>query len=238
MQRSDEMQASVVNGRLALAGICGGVLYAISDDLLFLGAHLPGMLPDPAWAGMPVWRFVASAWIALFATTLLICGFVSLYHMVRETCGTFIQRCTLYSLVGFGGVLLTHFNIGVLLPLVYKAMLASGLPEASFAPVGTLLSSWLGPLNMVTIIFLYLQLGVLAYGVLGWRFGLNRRILLVVFALPLIITVLKLVAFGSLGISGCLGGTESLFEGALYIIPLAYWSGSQPTARQSRADGV
>lgn len=234
MVKSQDSQADVRNATLALAGIVGGLAYALSDDLIFLGANPLGPTPDPAWAQMPMWRFVGSTWVALFATALLGCGYLSLYRMVRETCGSAIRRLTLVGAVGLGGVLLAHFNIGVLAPLVYKAMMASGASEASFVQVEAMLSAALRPLNALIVVFLYTQLVVLVYGVVSWRFGLRRPVLLVVLGMTLILALARLVLFRLFGVTGSTGATESILEGMMYFVPLAYWTGVAQTTRPSR----
>lgn len=214
---------SLTNRRLAACGILGGVLYMVSDLFLFLSPNLSGSVPDAAWTGMGAWRFAASVWIALPGSGLLLCGFVSLYNMVRETCGKFWRRLTLCGAAGVAGVLLAHTQIGVLPPLLYKAMARQGLSDEQFKLVHEGLSAYLSPMTVLIIVLFYTQLAVILYVVLSGRFGLRRRILLYMFGVTLAVTASLALTLSLFGIRGGIGCGESLFEGMMYLIPFWYW---------------
>lgn len=222
---------ALTNRRLAVCGMAGGILYMISDLFLFLSRELNGGIPDaawnPAWRGMGEWRFAASAWIALLGTGLLLCGFVSLYEMVRETCGKFWRLFTLCGAAGVCGVLLAHTQIGILPPLLYKAIMHQGLSYETFKLVRESISAYLLPVSVLIILLFYTQLAVILYGVLGGKFGLRRRVLLYMAGITLASAAIPALALSLFGIRGGIGGGESLFEGMMYLIPFWYWNAAE-----------
>ena len=228
---------SLINRRLAVCGMLGGILYMISDLFIFLSRELIGVVPDaawsPAWGGMGEWRFAVSAWIALLGSGLLFCGFVSLYEMVRETCGKLWRLFTLCGAAGVGGVLLAHTQIGVLPPLLYKAMARQGLSAEASRQTYENISAYLSPVSVLIILLFYTQLAVIIYGVLSGRFGLRRRVLLYMTGVTLVVTAVLALSLSLFGIRGGVGGGESLFEGMMYLIPFWYWN----TARRCLNDG-
>lgn len=214
---------SLTNRRLAVCGMLGGILYMVSDFFLFLSRELNRELPDAAWSSMGEWRFAVSVWIALLGSGLLLCGFISLYEMVRETCGKFWRCFTLCGAPGVCGVLLAHTQIGVLPPLLYKAMARQGLSDEMFKLVQEGISAYLSPVTALIILLFYTQLAVILYGVLSGRFGLRRRVLLYIPGITLAATAVLALSLSLFGIRGGIGGGESFFEGMLYLIPFWYW---------------
>lgn len=211
--------------KMSLLGLLGGILYQIGDYLLFLHPdYRDGMTIQSCWVDMPMWRFSGSMWCALFGSVFLICGFFSLYQLVKKTCGKAWQHLTLCSLPGVIGVIYAHFIFGSLPPMIYKAMIAAGLGDEQFLAVNdTLMSANMAPIVLIIASF-YLQLIVIIYGVVSRKFHLSKQS---IFALILVILVLCLLLVVSFYIpspfAGIVSGFESLFEGILYLVPYFHW---------------
>lgn len=211
--------------KMSLLGLLGGILYQIGDYFLFLHPdYRDGMAIQSCWADMPMWRFSGSMWCALFGSVFLICGFFSLYQLVKSTCGKVWQGLTLCSLPGIMGVIYAHFIFGSLQPMVYKAMLAAGFGDEQFLAVNDILMS----ANMVPIIFIiasfYLQLIVIIYGIVSRKFNLSKQSITVLIFVVLALCFLFIVSlYIPSPFAGIAGGLESLFEGILYLVPYFYW---------------
>ena len=167
--------------------------------------------------------FAASIWCGLCGSALMLAGFVSLYRMVRETCAKAWARFSLLGAAGISGVLLVHYLAGSLEPMLYKALAESGFDMAGFPALTAALTPWYLPLNAAIILLVYSQLVVLVYGTVSGCFGLPKKTILLIPLAALVVgggfSLLTLL----FGLPGGYGGTESLLEGAMYLIPLLYW---------------
>ena len=208
----------------ALIGFLGGVLFMAGDLLLYI---FPGrdteLDVDPVFIDMPVWRFTGSAFLGLIGMALMLIGFQSFYAMTRKVCGKVMQGMMIVSSAGVAGTALAHFNLGSLMPLMYKAILSSGGSEDMAQKACGQVASWVTPIDLVIIIALYLQLIVLGYMVLSGKSGLKRIFIL---AGPVgtvtLGVVWKLVFKGTLA-EGAWGSCESLGEGLMYLTVYMYW---------------
>lgn len=211
--------------KMSLLGLLGGILYQISDYFLFLHPdYRDGLVIQNSWIDMPMWRFSGSMWCALIGSVFLICGFFSLYQLVRKTCGKVWKCLTLCSLPGVAGVIYAHFVFGSLQPMVYKAMTSSGLNNEQFLEVNDILMS----ANLALIIFIlasfYLQLIVIIYGIVSRKFELSKQSIIALVLIVLVLCFLLVLSFYLPSpFAGIASGFESLFEGILYLVPYFYW---------------
>lgn len=213
------------NKKLALGGVIGGCLYALSTILLHWGGTMTGENPDPGWLTMGAMRCGVAELLALLGSVGLMAGFVSLYRMVKESCGEKMTRLTLIPVAGVVGMALFHGNVNCIEPLLYP-ILEKGNAASLYPAVDAAISGSFAPVDLIILVTFYLQLIPLIYGVFSGRFGVKKR--LVVFN-PIIGLVLGLVLGAVLPspIKAIFYGLRNLGEGLMYLIPLAYWKAKE-----------
>lgn len=208
----------------AILGFAGAVLFMIGDCLLYVyPGRVADMDIDPVFADMPVWRFTVSALLGFLGMALMLFGFQSLYSMTKKVCGKVAGYLMLAGAAGVGGTALAHFNLGSLLPLTYKSVLASGGSSEMAEETCQLLAEWVTPLDIVIIIALYIQFIVLGYMILSGKSGLSRWFILVSPIGAVALGFLWSLVFKGTVAEGAWGSCESLGEGLMYITAFAYW---------------
>jgi len=212
------------NERNAILGVIGGVLFMTGDCLLYV---FPGRDPaadiDPVFASMPVWRFMLSAFLGLIGMAFMLFGFQSLYSMTKNVCGRVMQCLMIIGGFGVAGTALAHFNLGSLMPFIYKAVLLSGGDEVLAENACATVADWAMPLDLLIIIALYMQFVVLAYMVLSGKSGLGRWFILISPIGAVALGVLWSLVFKGTAIGGAWGSCESLGEGLMYLTAFYYW---------------
>ena len=209
------------NKKLALGGMIGGCLYALSSILLHWGGAITGENPDPGWLTMGAMRYGVAELLALLGSVGLLAGFISLYRMVKESCGEKMTRLALIPVVGVVGMALFHGNVSCIDPLIYP-ILAEGSAVSLYPAVDAAISGSFAPVDLTILVTFYLQLIPLFYGVFSGRFGVKKG--LIIFN-PILGLVLGLM-FGAVlpsPIKAISFGLRNLGEGLMYGIPLAYW---------------
>ena len=209
------------NKKLALGGVIGGCLYALSSILLHWGGAMTGENPDPGWLTMGAMRCGAAELLALLGSVGLLAGFVSLYRTVKESCGKKMTKLARISAVGVVGMALFHGNVNCIEPLLYP-ILERGNAASLYPAMDAAISGSFAPVDLIILVTFYLQLLPLIYGVLGGRFGVKKGLILLN---PIIGLVLGLVLGALLPspIKAISYGLRNLGEGLMYLIPLAYW---------------
>jgi len=86
------------NRNLAVGGIIGGVLMMLANIIIHMGTT--GKTPDPGWIDMPGMLPGITEILAVLAAAGLLAGWVSLYRMVRESCGSKMQKLAIAPTVG------------------------------------------------------------------------------------------------------------------------------------------
>lgn len=210
------------NRKMALAGIIGTIVYAVADAFLYLGTDIASDNKITLWQ-VPEWRLMASMWIGVIGSLMLLLGFISLARMfgrVFKKAGKFL---ILPAFLCIGGVLYMHFALGVYAPLTYNSAVKAGVTAEQFSVLLANAESYMNPLTLVLVILGYSTEIVLIYGILSGRFGLKKRIVSFVFGgYALLVLVIALI--GKLtGEYGLLGSVESLLEMTFFIPAYFYW---------------
>ena len=210
------------NRKMALAGIVGTIVYAVADAFLYLGTDIASD-NKITLCQVPEWRLMASMWIGVIGSLLLLLGFISLAKMfgrVFKKAGKFL---ILPAFLCIGGVLYMHFALGVYAPLTYNSAVKAGVTAEQFSVLLANAESYMNPLTLVLVILGYSTEIVLIYGILSGRFGLKKRLVSFMFGgYTLLVLVIALI--GKLtGEYGLLGSVESLLEMTFFIPAYFYW---------------
>lgn len=210
------------NRKMALAGIIGTIVYAVADAFLYLGTDIASDNKITLWQ-VPEWRLMASMWIGVIGSLLLLLGFISLAKMfgrVFKKAGKFL---ILPAFLCIGGVLYMHFALGVYAPLTYNSAVKAGVTAEQFSVLLANAESYMNPLTLVLVILGYSTEIVLIYGILSGRFGLKKRLVSFMFGgYALLVLVIALIAKLT-GEYGLLGSVESLLEMTFFIPAYFYW---------------
>ncbi|MBE7071156.1 MAG: hypothetical protein E7383_00160 [Ruminococcaceae bacterium] len=210
------------NRKMALAGIIGTIVYAVADAFLYLGTDIASDNKITLWE-VPEWRLMASMWIGVIGSLLLLLGFISLAKMfgrVFKKAGKFL---ILPAFLCIGGVLYMHFVLGVYAPLTYNSAVKAGVTAEQFSVLLANAESYMNPLTLVLVILGYSTEIVLIYGILSGRFGLKKRLVSFMFGgYTLLVLVIALIAKLT-GEYGLLGSVESLLEMTFFIPAYFYW---------------
>ncbi len=210
------------NSKMAMAGIAGTIVYAIADAFLYLGTDIASDNKLSLWQ-VPEWRLMASMWIGVIGSLLLLLGFISLARMfskVFEKAGKFL---ILPAFLCIGGVLYMHFVLGVYAPLTYNSAVKSGITAEQFSVLLANAESYLNPLTIVLVILGYSTEIVLILGILSGKFGLRKRLVPIMFGgYAALVTIFVLIAKIT-GEFGILGSVESLLEMTFFIPAFCYW---------------
>ena len=210
------------NRKLALAGIIGTIVYAVADAFLYLGTDIASDNKITLWQ-VPEWRLMASMWIGVIGSLMLLLGFISLAKMfgrVFKKAGKFLILPALFCI---GGVLYIHFALGVYAPLTYNSAVKAGVTAEQFSVLLANAESYMNPLTLVLVILGYSTEIVLIYGILSGRFGLKKRLVSFMFGgYALVILIMALTAKMT-GEYGLFGSVESLLEMTFFIPAYLYW---------------
>ena len=210
------------NRKMALAGIIGTIVYAVADAFLYVGTDIASDNKITLWQ-VPEWRLMASMWIGVIGSLMLLLGFISLAKMfgrVFKKAGKFL---ILPAFLCIGGVLYMHFALGVYAPLTYNSAVKAGVTEEQFSVLLANAESYMNPLTLVLVILGYSTEIVLIYGILSGRFGLKKRLVSFMFGgYALLVLVIALIAKLT-GEYGLLGSVESLLEMTFFIPAYSYW---------------
>lgn len=210
------------NRKMALAGIAGTIVYAVADAFLYLGTDIASDNKITLWQ-VPEWRLMASMWIGVIGSLMLLLGFISLAKMfgrVFKKAGKFL---ILPAFLCIGGVLYMHFVLGVYAPLTYNSAVKAGVTAEQFSVLLANAESYMNPLTLVLVILGYSTEIVLIYGILSGRFGLKKRLVSFMFGgYTLLVLVIALIAKLT-GEYGLLGSVESLLEMTFFIPAYFYW---------------
>ena len=185
------------NKNLALYGIIGAVLYAIADLFLYVGVEIEsGNLVS--YCHVKEWRLMASMWISVFGSLGLLCGFISLYQLVKRSFGEKLKFIMILPLLACGGILYCHFVLGVYNPLTMAIVLCGYITEL-----------------------------IVIAGVLSGKFGLKKRFLLFMYLGYAIFYAFVILLVKTTGITGLRGGLESLFETTFFLPAFFAWKKEQ-----------
>lgn len=210
------------NRKMALAGIAGTIVYAVADAFLYLGTDIASDNKITLWQ-VPEWRLMASMWIGVIGSLMLLLGFISLAKMfgrVFKKAGKFL---ILPAFLCIGGVLYMHFALGVYAPLTYNSAVKAGVTAEQFSVLLANAESYMNPLTLVLVILGYSTEIVLIYGILSGRFGLKKRLVSFMFGgYALVILIMALTAKMT-GEYGLFGSVESLLEMTFFIPAYLYW---------------
>lgn len=210
------------NRKMALAGIIGTIVYAVADAFLYLGTDIASDNKITLWQ-VPEWRLMASMWIGVIGSLMLLLGFISLAKMfgrVFKKAGKFLILPAFFCI---GGVLYMHFALGVYAPLTYNSAVKAGVTAEQFSVLLANAESYMNPLTLVLVILGYSTEIVLIYGILSGRFGLKKRLVSFMFGgYTLLVLVIALIAKLT-GEYGLLGSVESLLEMTFFIPAYFYW---------------
>lgn len=210
------------NRKMALAGIAGTIVYAVADAFLYLGTDIASDNKITLWQ-VPEWRLMASMWIGVIGSLMLLLGFISLAKMfgrVFKKAGKFL---ILPAFLCIGGVLYMHFALGVYAPLTYNSAVKAGVTAEQFSVLLANAESYMNPLTLVLVMLGYSTEIILIYGILSGSFGLKKRLVSFMFGgYALLVLVIALIAKLT-GEYGLLGSVESLLEMTFFIPAYCYW---------------
>ncbi|MDO4420959.1 MAG: hypothetical protein Q4C15_02815 [Eubacteriales bacterium] len=210
------------NRKMALAGIIGTIVYAVADAFLYLGTDIASDNKITLWQ-VPEWRLMASMWIGVIGSLMLLLGFISLAKMfgrVFKKAGKFL---ILPAFLCIGGVLYMHFALGVYAPLTYNSAVKAGVTAEQFSVLLANAESYMNPLTLVLVMLGYSTEIILIYGILSGRFGLKKRLVSFMFGgYALLVLMIALIAKLT-GEYGLLGSVESLLEMTFFIPAYCYW---------------
>ncbi|MCR5081185.1 MAG: hypothetical protein K6B17_07575 [Treponema sp.] len=210
------------NRNLALLGIIGAVLYAVADLFLYVGVQIESgnMI---SYCHVEEWRLMASMWISLFASLGLLCGFISLYQLVKRSFGEKLKFIMILPFLACGGILYCHFVLGVYNPLTYQSAIKAGLSESQIVQVLESAALYLNPLTITVVLCGYITEFIVIAGVLSGKFGLKKRFLFFMYAGYAIVYVLVILTVKVTGVTGLRGGLESLFETTFFLPAFFAW---------------
>lgn len=206
---------------LAIAGICGAVIYAIADLFLYMGTDI---FDDTSLWNVPEWRLMTSMRIGVIGSLLMILGFISLYRLYDEVFGRIGKLLITPSFLCVGGILYMHFTLGVYAPLTFQSARKAGVTEVAATALIQNANRYLNPLTIVLVVLGYLTELVLIYGILSGRFGLKKRTLFYMYGgYALLFGLFLLIGYLS-GEWGLTGSLESLFEITFSVPALLFWN--------------
>ena len=210
------------NRKMALAGIIGTIVYAVADAFLYLGTDIASDNKITLWQ-VPEWRLMASMWIGVIGSLMLLLGFISLAKMFGRVFKKASKFLILPAFFCIGGVLYMHFALGVYAPLTYNSAVKAGVTAEQFSVLLANAESYMNPLTLVLVILGYSTEIVLIYGILSGRFGLKKRLVSFMFGgYALVILIMALTAKMT-GEYGLFGSVESLLEMTFFIPAYLYW---------------
>jgi hypothetical protein len=210
------------NRKMALAGIIGTIVYAVADAFLYLGTDIASDNKITLWQ-VPEWRLMASMWIGVIGSLMLLLGFISLAKMFGRVFKKAGKLLILPAFLCIGGVLYMHFALGVYAPLTYNSAVKAGVTAEQFSVLLANAESYMNPLTLVLVILGYSTEIVLIYGILSGRFGLKKRLVSFMFGgYALVILIMALTAKMT-GEYGLFGSVESLLEMTFFIPAYLYW---------------
>lgn len=115
------------NSILAIIGILGGIICAISD--LFLDLKGPDnkklgkmKIIDSKWEHMPHYRFVVSTILALFAVPMYCCAIIALTNTVASTAPVYASSLKVIFLIGAMGGFMLHTFVNMC-PTIYQIII-------------------------------------------------------------------------------------------------------------------
>lgn len=211
-----------VNKIMAAAGIAGTAVYAAADMFLYIGVDMLSK-DRSAWWNVPEWRLMASMWIGVLGSLLLLLGFLSIgkmFYVVFHRPGNIL---ILPSMLCMGGVLYMHFTLGVYSPLTYMSAMNAGVSGAQVSALIGHAQAYLNPLTYTLAILGYLTEIILIYCILSGKFGLKKRTVLYMFGGYFVLVLLFVLAAKITGEWGILGSVESLLEMTFFIPAFLYW---------------
>lgn len=214
------------NKNLALYGIIGAVLYAIADLFLYVGVEIEsGNLVS--YCHVKEWRLMASMWISVFGSLGLLCGFISLYQLVKMAFGKKLKFIMILPFLACGGILYCHFVLGVYNPLTYQSGIKAGISENQIVQTLGSASLYLNPLTMAIVLCGYITELIVIAGVLSGKFGLKKRFLLFMYLGYAIFYAFVILLVKLTRITGLRGGLESLFETTFFLPAFFAWKKGQ-----------
>ena len=207
---------------MAIAGVCGAVIYGIADMFLYMGTDIFSKDTTALWR-VPEWRLMASMSIGVVGSLLMILGFISLYRLYDEVFGKLGKVLITPSFLCIGGVLYMHYTLGVYSPLTFQSAHKAGVSEDMATELIQKANSYMNPLTAVLVVLGYFTELVLIYGILSGKFGLKKRTLLYMYGGYAIIFGIFMLIGVCTGEWGLTGSLESLFETTFFIPSLLYW---------------
>lgn len=207
---------------MALAGIAGAVTYAIADLFLYVGTDMFSANKLSLWQ-VPVWRLMASMWIAAIGSLLMLMGYSALYKMLKSTYGKAGNILILPSLICFGGIMYMHFVLGVYEPLTYQSAMNAGVTLDQFKILADTSKAALDPMMIVMILLGYSTDIILLVGFLSGRFGIKKRIVLFEIGGYIALVLIFALIAKLTGDWGIIGSLESLLETTFFIPAFLYW---------------
>ncbi|MBR1797752.1 MAG: hypothetical protein IJ757_07060 [Clostridiales bacterium] len=216
------MSKSNKNYKLALAGICGAVVYGIADNFLYVGTVLFSEDVTALWR-VPEWRLMTSMAIGVVGSLLMILGFISLYRLYQLSFGRLAKLLITPSFLCIGGVLYMHYTLGVYAPLTFMSAVKAGVPEPLAIDMIQRANAYMDPLTWVLVILGYFTELVLVVGILSGRISLKKRVLLYMYGGYAVLFALFMLIGKLTGEWGLTGSLESLFETTFFIPALLYW---------------
>ena len=216
------MSKSNENYKMALAGICGAVIYGIADTFLYVGTDIFSEDVTALWR-VPEWRLMMSMAIGVVGSLLMILGFISLYRLYQLSFGRLAKLLITPSFLCIGGVLYMHYTLGVYSPLTFMSAIKAGVPDHLAIDMIQRANAYMGPLTWVLVILGYFTELVLIVGILSGRISLRKRVLLYMYggyAVVFLIVMLVGIITHEWGLTGSL---ESLFETTFFFPALVYW---------------
>lgn len=209
--------------KLSVLGIIGGVLCVLSNVALYAGTQDIFANPDPFWLQFNTVRVAASEVLILFGCAGLLCGFISMYAMVKENCGKGLQILAACGVVAVVGTTLGHGNFGCIEPLVYNVLCNNGISETVYAQVDEIISSHFGLADVLIAFSSILQAVVVIILVVSKKAGVSRWMclcnMIFTFALALILSKALNNSFGY----SLLGCSKSIGETVMFTVPYLYW---------------
>jgi hypothetical protein len=214
---------------MALAGIAGAVIYGIADLFLYVGTDMFSENKLSLWQ-VPVWRLMASMWIAALGSLLMLLGYSALYKMLRSAFGKAGYILILPSLICFGGIMYMHFVLGVYEPLTYNSAMKASVSLEQFKLIADASKAALDPMMIVMILLGYSTDIILLIGFLSGKFGLKKRIVLFEFGGYAVLVLMFILVAKLIGDWGITGSLESLLETTFFIPAYLYWRKAEKAA--------
>ncbi|MBE5963095.1 MAG: hypothetical protein E7256_17225 [Lachnospiraceae bacterium] len=212
--------------RMAIAGLIGGLQFAIGDLLVYLSPNYHnGSAIYTDWANMNMWRLALSFYLGCLGTGLLLIGFYSLYSITKQTCSDRFRH--FLAVPAYGAVLTSigHFFIACVVPMTYKGAISAGASDEMAKVIASSWELYINPLKVFIMLAVILVQSIMMIGlILKGKINCPKWMVLLNPVAFIIISIPISILLNGTGLEGITEAFESLGEGCMYLAVYYHWS--------------